>query len=119
MQMIFQLTTRTLAFAEIANSPELVKRIAKLYWNAEEGSTPTSVLLPWFPSPARNLRRAASTEMYNLCKKLYDERMAECKVYDDSVQILIKEGDDVHQIIDVRLRDFEFSNVALTFMYMS
>lgn len=118
MQMVFQLTARTVSFTEIADSPELVKRVAELYWNAEKGSTPTSVLLPWFPSPARNLRRAASTEMYNLCKKLYDERMAEGKVYDDAIQILIQEGDEFHQIIDVRLQTFGFNNVFLIHIYV-
>ena len=101
--MVFQLTTRTLAFREIADSPELVAKVAELYWLAEKGSTATSVLLPWFPSPARRLRLAASTEMYTLCKKIYDERVAEGKEVDDAVQILMQEGDDFGKIIQVGL----------------
>ena len=46
-------------FAEIADSPEAVKRVTELYWWAEKGTTPASMLLPWFPSQARKLKQTA------------------------------------------------------------
>ncbi|KAG9093831.1 hypothetical protein FRC06_011361, partial [Ceratobasidium sp. 370] len=63
--MVFQLTIRATACREIADSIEECKKMETLYWHVEKGSTPTSVLLPWFPSPARNLKKAATTDIYN------------------------------------------------------
>lgn len=61
--IVFQLTIRAAACREIADSVESCKRMEKLYWLVEKGSTPTSVLLPWFPSSARKLQKEATAEM--------------------------------------------------------
>jgi hypothetical protein len=61
--IVFQLTIRAAGCREIADSVEKCKDLEKLYWQVEKGSTPTSVLIPWFPSPARNRKKAATTEM--------------------------------------------------------
>jgi hypothetical protein len=61
--IVFQLTIRAAACREIADSVEKCKELEKLYWQVEKGSTPSSVLLPWFPSGARNLKTAATGEM--------------------------------------------------------
>jgi hypothetical protein len=61
--MVFQLTIRAAGCREIADSVEECKKLEKLYWQVEKGATPTSVLLPWFPSPARKQKVAATAEM--------------------------------------------------------
>lgn len=61
--IVFQLTIRAAGCREIADSVEKCKALEKLYWQVEKGSTPTSVLLPWFPSSARKQRVAATTDM--------------------------------------------------------
>jgi sterol 14-demethylase len=61
--MVFQLTIRASTCREIADSVEDCKKLERLYWQVEKGSTPTSVLLPWIPSKAQKLKVAATTEM--------------------------------------------------------
>lgn len=111
--MVFQLTTRTLGFAEIADDPELSRHVANLYWMADKGSTPLSILMPWFPSKARKMRVAASTEMFMICKGLYEERLKKGKTVDDAVQALVDEGISFQMIAEVHKLHFlcSFSNI--------
>lgn len=98
-QMVFQLTIRAAACREVADDPALVKRVAKLYWDMEKGATPTSVLLPWLPSPARKRKQKATTELYLLFKNLLDKRIEGGRTEDDPAQYLLDEGDSVNDII--------------------
>ena len=99
--MVFQLTIRAASCREIADDPEAVKKVTQLYWDAEKGSTPTSVLLPWFPSPARKRKVKATQELYMLLKASVDDRKENGKVEDDPMQALIDEGDGPNDIVQV------------------
>lgn len=79
-------------FAEIADSPEAVKRVTELYWWAEKGTTPASMLLPWFPSQARKLKQTAAAEIYVMLRKVYEERVAQSRVVDDTIQLMMDNG---------------------------
>jgi hypothetical protein len=61
--IVFQLTIRAAGCREIADSAESCKRLERMFWACEKGTTPTSVLFPWLPSDARKKRVAATTEM--------------------------------------------------------
>ena len=69
----------------------------------EKGSTPASVLFPWFPSAARKRKNAATNDLYLLLKKHLDARQEEGRREEDAVQVLIDEGDGVNDIVQVWL----------------
>jgi len=106
--MVFQLTIRAASCKDIADDPELVKRVSELYWDSEKGSTPTSVLLPWFPSPARKRKVKATQDLYNLLKSVIDDRKNNGKVEDDPMQALIDEGDGSNDIVQVYIKKCTF-----------
>lgn len=99
---MFQLSIRAGSCNEIANSPELVARVTRLYWDCEKGSTATSVLLPWLPNKARKLRNDATRELYELVKGFVDDRKKTGRREVDTMQILMDEGDGANDIVQVR-----------------
>ncbi|QRV80112.1 cytochrome P450 family protein [Ceratobasidium sp. AG-Ba] len=113
--MVFQLTVRAAACREIADSIEDCKRMEKLYWQVEKGSTPTSVLLPWFPSPARRLKTKATTEIYYWFDAIIKARKEENRREEDTLHVrkkprgkfapvLMDMGDSTADIIQFVLR---------------
>ncbi|KAG8743137.1 hypothetical protein FRC10_000354 [Ceratobasidium sp. 414] len=91
--IVFQLTIRAAACREIADSVDSCKRLEKLYWACEKGTTPAAVLFPWLPSGPRKQRIAATTEI------LIRARRAEGRREDDTMQALMDMGDSTAEII--------------------
>ena len=102
--MVFQITIRAASCKEVSDDPEAVKRVAKLYWDAEKGSTPTSVLLPWLPSAARKRKLKATQDLYMLFKNHIDDRTTTGRSEDDPMQSLIDAGDGASDICGVSER---------------
>ena len=88
-------------FAEIADSPEAVKRFTELFWWDEKGTTPASMLLPWLPSKARKLKEKAAVEIFMMLSKIYEGRIAQSHAVDDTTQLLMDNGHDLSDIIGV------------------
>lgn len=101
--MVFQLTCRALSYREIADDPTLVARVAKLYWEIENGGTASAVLLPWFPSAARKRKEKATTDLYLLLKGTLEKRLAEGREEEDAAQALLDSGDNVNDIVTFAL----------------
>ncbi|QRV97067.1 cytochrome P450 family protein [Ceratobasidium sp. AG-Ba] len=97
--MVFQLTIRAAACREIADSVESCKRMEKLYWMVEKGSTPTSLLLPWLPSMSLKLKWEATLEMYRWLDDIIKARQAENRREEDALQDLLDMGDSTTDII--------------------
>ncbi|TDL20334.1 cytochrome P450 [Rickenella mellea] len=99
LRMVAQLTIRAMSCNEITDDDDLVSKVTELYWNIEEGSTASSVLLPWFPSKARNLKKESTAQLYLLLKEVYEARFNGDKVHSDTLQVLIDEGDSINDAI--------------------
>ncbi|QRW08994.1 cytochrome P450 family protein [Ceratobasidium sp. AG-Ba] len=102
--IIFQLTVRTATCREIADSVENCKRMEKIYWNIEKGTTPATVLLPWLPSSARNRQKEATAEMYTWLDDIVKARQTENRREEDALQDLIDLGDSTADIMRFVLR---------------
>ncbi|KAH8102335.1 cytochrome P450 [Phellopilus nigrolimitatus] len=96
---VFQLTIRAASCREIADDPAAVKRVMQLYWDMENGVSAASRLLGWFPSTVRKRKQQATADLYLLLKGAIDKRKEEGRREDDSVQVLLDEGDGVNDII--------------------
>lgn len=62
----------------------------------------STVLLPWLPSKARNLKNDATRELYEIVKGIVDERKKTGRKEVDTMQVLLDEGDGVNDIVQVR-----------------
>lgn len=98
-RIVFQLTMRTVACKEIADSPELLRKTLDLYETIERTATPLSIMYHWLPTPSKALRTYAGAKLYMVFKKVVDDRNKEGRRGDDALQYLIDQGDDITKII--------------------
>ena len=94
LQLIFQLTVRTLTGTEIADDPALVARLRHLYDEVDEGNTPAAILLPWWPGRGAIRKLLATKRIYDIITKALDTRLKSGKPRDDTLQMLLDSGDD-------------------------
>ena len=94
------MTARMAACEDLTKNEADLKRILELLSILFTSSTPTAVLLPWFPSPARKATRKATTELFNMfCTYVEARRGAEPT--SESIDVLIAEGETNQSIADV------------------
>lgn len=100
--IVYQLTMRTVACDDIADSPELLAQTLKLYETIDGSATPTAIMFPWFPSPAVVKRTIAGGRLYMIINNIVKERKSTGIKGEDPLQFLIDEGDSMTRIIEVR-----------------
>ncbi|EGN92897.1 hypothetical protein SERLA73DRAFT_172564 [Serpula lacrymans var. lacrymans S7.3] len=93
-ELIFQTTVRSLSCAELADDPAIVARLKKLYDKLDSGTTPATVLLPWFPGPSMIKKLLATKEIYDIVVRAIDARIASGISRNDSLQMLLDAGDE-------------------------
>ena len=112
VQLVFQMTVRMATCRELAEDKQAVQDVRKYYFDLEQSSTPVSVLLPWFPSPARVVKTKATFQLYFLIKKCITMRREAKIPSSDPIDLLIANGDSDEVIIGVSALDvfyhFEF-----------
>ena len=77
-----------------------LKKIGELFLTLQTSATPTSLLLPWFPSPARQMAKKATTDMYNMVYT-YVEARRHAELTSDAIDFLIADGDTSQHIVAV------------------
>ena len=75
--------------------------MAGLYLALEKSVTPMAILLPWVPSPAKRMRKAATRELYSQVIKHVAARRAAGATTSDAIDILIQNGVSDPIITDV------------------
>ena len=66
----------------------------------QTSATPTSLLLPWFPSPARKAVKQATTELFTLLYT-YVETRRYSPPTSDAIDVLIADGETTQNIVGV------------------
>ena len=94
LQLLFQLTVRSLTGTEIADDPAIVARLKHLYDEVDKGNTPASILLPWLPGPGALRKLLATKRIYDIIANAIDTRLKSGKPRDDTLQVLLDNGDD-------------------------
>lgn len=102
IQLIFQLTIRSLTCVEVSNDPTLVARLKVLYDTLDTGTTPATVLLPWLPTPAMIKKLWATKEIYDIVIKAINDREASGISRHDTLQMLLDSGDEKLVVVGVR-----------------
>ncbi|KAL1302876.1 hypothetical protein AAFC00_003204 [Neodothiora populina] len=98
-KIVYQLTMRTVACKEIAEDPAMLEKTLHLYEEVEKAATPTVVMYPWLPSPAKLKRVWGGAQLYMIFKKIVDDRRSTGHRVDDALQFCMDAGDDIKSII--------------------
>ena len=101
MQMLFQTTVRCLTSEELADDPAVVARLRHLYDQLDASTTPTSVLLPWLPSPSMLRKLVATKKVFDIVNGAIKARVQSGVPRDDTLQMLVDHGDDKLVVVGV------------------
>ena len=109
VQLVFQMTVRMATCRELADDKEAIQNVRKQYFDMQQSSTPVSILLPWFPGPAKKLKKKATRELYFLIKK-YVTMRRDTKISSlDPIDLLIANGDSAEVIVSVSALNLFYS----------
>jgi len=97
--LVFQMTVRMASCAELSSNIKEVEEIQNLYWTLENSSTPTSLLLPWFPGPAKRRRQVATKELYMKLEGYVEMRRNATVPSSDAIDILLAQGAGNQEIV--------------------
>ena len=84
---------------ELAKNKSDLKKIRELFTILQTHATPTSLLLPWFPSPARKAGKQANMELYNMLYTYVENRGRE-EPASDAIDLLIADGETTQAIVE-------------------
>jgi len=90
------------ACRDLAKNEADLNRIGELFITLQASATPVSLLLPWFPSPARKTGKAATKELYTLLHT-YVENRRKAEPTNDAIDVLIADGESTQSIVEVSL----------------
>ncbi|KAJ6473585.1 cytochrome P450 [Mycena vitilis] len=93
-ELIFQTTVRSLSSSEISDDAALVARLKTLYDRLDTGTTPATVLLPWFPTPAMIKKLWATKQIYDIVVGAIDARQKSGISRNDTLQMLVDSEDE-------------------------
>ena len=101
--------------AELAADFKTIEEIQELYWQLEKSATPTALLLPWFPGPAKKRQERVMKALFT---KLYDyvELRKNASVpSSDTIDVLLGQGVPTSEIVEVsRLQYIKLSTEEIT-----
>ena len=93
------MTARMTTCHELTKNEVDLKKIGELFMTLQTSATPTSLLLPWFPSSAKKAGKRATTQIYTIiCTYVKARRDAEPA--NDAIDILIADGETNEGIVE-------------------
>ena len=99
------MTVRMATCRELAEDKQAVEDLTRHYLNVEQSNTPVSLLLPWFPGPAKKAKDKATLDLYLLINKYVTMRREATIPSMDPIDLLIANGDSNEAIIFVSVLD--------------
>jgi len=94
------MTARMTTCHELAKNETDLKKITKLFMTLQTSATPVSLLLPWFPSPARKTGKQATTDIYTMLYT-YVENRRDAEPTSDAIDVFIAGGETTQSIVGV------------------
>jgi cytochrome P450 len=86
------MTIRMATCEELASDLSEITKLQKHYWNLERSATPTSLLLPWFPSPASRVKQASTKALFETLQSYIEERKKASAPNSDAIDLLLGQG---------------------------
>lgn len=87
---------------EFCEDPKKMKKLMNIFSKLEHGSTPSSLLFPYFPTPARINRLIAGAQLYKMCNDVVEARRRENRREDDPIQVMMDKNTSMVEITRVR-----------------
>ena len=100
IQLVFLMTARMTTCHDLTMNEADVEKINELLVIIQAGASPTSMLLPWFPTPSKKMRKWASTELYTTLRD-YVEARRQQELTSDAIDVLIAGGETTQNIVGV------------------
>ena len=94
------MTARMATCHDLTKNEADLKKINELFMTLQTNATPTSLLLPWFPSPARKTGKEATTELFTMLYT-YVENRRHAEPTSDAIDVLIADGETTQNIVEV------------------
>ncbi|KAH8110758.1 cytochrome P450 [Phellopilus nigrolimitatus] len=110
-KIVAQLTVRTVACREVADSPAKLDKLLQLLRACETSTNTWTVLLDWWPSKDKQIKQDAITGLYMMCMDIVTQRKASGTRQEDALQMLLDMGDGENDIIQVILPSASFAVV--------
>jgi sterol 14-demethylase len=100
-KIAFQLTIRSVGCGDIADDLQLMGKMMQWYHLVDSLTSPTAVMYPWIPTWGMFKRTIAGMRLFEIVKKIGDERLRTGKRGEDAMQIMMDQGDDMGHIVGV------------------
>ena len=97
---IYRLTHRTLGCHDIAEDPLLLSVTLARFSNMEKSSA-LEVMFPYLPTPSKVKKLYAGVRLYWVLKGIVEERKRTGRRREDTMQVLIDQGEDTVKICAV------------------
>ena len=94
------MTARMATCHDLTKNEADLKKINELFMTLQTSATPASLLLPWFPSPARKIGKEATTELFTILYT-YVETRRHAEPTSDAIDVLIADGETTQNIVGV------------------
>jgi len=95
------MTARMATCRDLTKNEGDLKKVGELFMTLQTSATPTSLLLPWFPSPARKTGKQATTELYTVLCNYVEARRRAQELTSDAIDVLIADGETTQNIVGV------------------
>ena len=92
------MTARISTCNDLASNEADLKKLGGQFMTLQTSVTPTSLILPWFPSPARRTVKQVNTEMFTMLYA-YIETRRHAELTGDAIDIMIADGETTQNII--------------------
>ena len=94
------MTARTVTCHDLTTNEADLKKIGELFMTLQTSATPVSLLLPWFPSPARKTAKQAGADLYATLYT-YVETRRHAEPTSDAIDMFIADGETTQNIVGV------------------
>ena len=95
------MTVRMASCAELGTDFRAVEEIQGLLWQLEKSATPTALLLPWFPGPAKKRKERVTKALFTKLHDYVELRKNAAVPSSDSIDVLLGRGVSTSEIVEV------------------
>jgi hypothetical protein len=107
------MTIRLASCRELASDLPTLTEFQKHYWILEKSATPTALLFPWFPGPAKRAKETSTKALFKTLWGYIEERKTGSPSSSDAIDLMLSQGMSNEDIIQFVLSVI-FSGVVNT-----
>jgi hypothetical protein len=93
------MTVRMASCRELTSDLAALAELQKHYWILEKSATPTALLLPWFPGPAKRAKEASNKALFTMLWGYIEERKKAPVPSSDAIDVLLGQGLNNYDIV--------------------